>query len=448
MMKIAKILLVTLLIILNIILIPSHGTGDIENWVNIIRKIQTTPGSDLFPNCLNYDCGVFYPLTYPPGHFLVIYIFSKILPTNILEAFLTFKVTVFIFYLLTFISLVYFYKKTGATSPNKLSPIDLFLIYFISLSIMINTQGLGYTDVFYIPFLILSMSFIFSEKFFLGGIFFGLSFLIKWQPLIILPVIFIYLLKIKNSVFKFIIGIFISIAFLIPFNHEIITSLATSFFKGAAQDPILSSALNIQWLTTFLYKLFFPDIFSMPNNNLKYIDFNSLNKFRELLLIPKIIFSLFYWMIIIKYSKNLFKNKIKNKKIQVKNLLYTCFVSYFTYFFLSSSVHENHLFLALILIMLIYLMDLSLKSRIILIAFDILNLLNLYLFYGFTGTPPNNIFILPTSIIMAFISLLIFMNVLRSYFHGIGFFNPMDKTEEPKGKLINFSNLLSFFKIK
>ena len=43
----------------------------------------------------------------------------------------------------------------------------------------------------------------------------------------------ITLLKIKNSVFKFIIGIFISIAFLIPFNHEIITSLATSPFSSS-----------------------------------------------------------------------------------------------------------------------------------------------------------------------------------------------------------------------
>src|SRR3989339_1507431 len=111
-------------LLINFLLIPSKGTGDVENWTGIISYVRLNPDKNLFPSCLNHQCGVFYPVTYPPGHFLVVYLAARLFPANVTPL-STFKLTVALFYLLGFAAL-YFYNRSQ--SKIKFSSLKLALL--------------------------------------------------------------------------------------------------------------------------------------------------------------------------------------------------------------------------------------------------------------------------------------------------------------------------------
>ena len=411
-MKLFKISVIVLSFFVSLWLLKSPGTGDVENWLNIIRKIRTTSNDRLFPNCLNYDCGVFYPLTYPPGHFLIVYFFAKVLPANVND-FMTFKISVLVFYWLTFLSILFFYYQILSKKKNRLPFINLLLLYLSAVSILINSQVFGYTDVYFLPFIILSLTLIYTEKFFPAGFFYGISFLIKWQPFIILPVILLYLHLNKKSVIKFLTGILISIVLLLPLNPKIFQALIYSFVYGAALNNILSNAFNLQWISGFFYRNFFPDIFGgLINGSLYYLDFRKLEQYRVLFTFPKYIFLLIYLIIILR--------KLKQKSFIFRQFLYVSLIAYSAYFFISSGVHENHLILAVVLALMLYISDSSVKAKIVLRYYDFVNLINLtYFSYVFFYLPAGNFvvsyyFSVPASIILSVIYVITLMAYLKS----------------------------------
>src|SRR3989338_6949733 len=245
---ILKLLITVFLLSVNLFFINSHGTGDVDNWLKIIDKINTTSISGLFPGCLEYDCGVFYPLTYPPGHFMIIYLIAKIIPASVFGTLFSFKLSILFFYFLGLFS-VFIFIKSFINNPLRQSRtfVDILLIYLSSLSLIYNTSVLGYTDIYILPFLVMSILFLFNNKYILSALFFSVSALIKWQPLIILPLFLFSFLsrseRLKN-IFLFTLGLIIPLFSLAIINPRIFISIRLSLSQGVWNNIFLSAALN------------------------------------------------------------------------------------------------------------------------------------------------------------------------------------------------------------
>lgn len=349
---------------------------------------------------------------------------------------LTFKISIFIFYLISLLLLLIFQTKIPK-NRKVLQPIDLIIVYLSTFSLIINSQGLGYTDIYFFPFLIVTLLFLSREKWYLGGLFFGLSFLIKWQPIIIAPLILGYLIKLDSKktivrVLKLVMGAITAILTLYPLNKNIFQSLSLSFFSGATSDPILSNALNLQWINTFLYHLLFPKIFSpLIEARIEFIDLLSGNIPTFIYFLPKLAFAAVGILIFVRYLT--FR---ESKKFMFQTFLNTSLLFYLSYFMISSVVHENHLFVALILSLIIFIVTPSARNRIILLSVDFMNFINMFVFYGITGKPIISRVLLGTDITLIFslAFFTVYLILLVSYFSGS--FLATTIREEPIGKLM------------
>lgn len=367
-----KIIIFFFLLITNILLVKSSGTGDVQVWIRMISIFQTKTYSEFFLNCQDYACINFFH--YPPVFFIIFFILTKLLPVNLIGTFLTAKLIIFLFYLLTLMCLLIFNR---GLKRNNLKVIDVVLIYFTTLSIILNTQALGYTDIVFAPFLILSLVCIYRNSFYWAGVLFGLSFLIKWQPLIILPSIIVYLIKLHSApkriiptLSKFIFGIITPILVLFSINHNILKTLYTSL-SIALNDRFLSAALNFPWIvSTFLQK----------DMGIEYVTIEHVSNPIALFYIPKIVFL----ALTVIFSILFLRKPISNNR-SFESFLLNALMIYTSYFMITTGVHENHLIIAVLLSLLIFIAHPSFPNRILLAVVDLVALLNMFLFYGISG---------------------------------------------------------------
>lgn len=411
-----KVVVIIIMVIINIIFLPSKGTGDVLNWQRLTDKIVSSKTDRIFPDCLNYQCGVFYPRTYPPGHFLIIFLFAKILPVSDLGSLLTVKLSILIFYFLNLAAVIFFVFKYPSFK-NKVKILDTVLIYLLLFSLGLNTQGLGYTDIFVMPFLTLCLLFLILKKSFIVGFLFSVSFLIKWQPLILFPFIAVYIFITNQKPFKsmaiFIAGLLVPVTMLLPLNPGIFPVLFDSLLNGALTNPFMSAALNFQYIIAFIFYRFFDNVVLPVSDRLLPYVFIPEERFTVLIIWPKIFFLLVYFLIIIFFIRKMSKKDFSSGLFfKISSLIY------FLYFFISSGVHENHLVLAVFFYFLYYLINPDLKKLFVLFILDFINFINLFIFYGVTGIPlfsQNNIILL--SIIFAFIfSIILFPVIIFTYF--------------------------------
>jgi len=384
--------------------LPAKGTGDVDNWTRLINYVRTNPDSSLFPECLNYRCGVFYPATYPPGHFLIVYVLGRIAPVNI-NPHLLFKITVFSFYLLGLAVLLIFH-------PGLITAV----VYLGLPSLIINSQGLGYTDVFFLPQLIGSLFLLSRNKHFPAGLLFGLACFFKWQPVILLPLILVYLFfsqKGKNGLFKpgiFLVGMIVPQFILIWFKADPVTTLKL-FLSGALNDPILSAALNLPWLVT---QYLISSGRALPNQaGVYFLEISKNNPFYSLMFSGRLIFLLVYTGILIQFTR-----KLKNRS-GFNFFLLSGQLVFFSYFMISPAVHENHFYIPVILSLMLFLRNPNLHTIILLLMSELINFTNLSFFYGLTGIPLINVSKNPLiSIILTLIFALVYFRQIRSYWRS------------------------------
>lgn len=410
--KFLKILLVLIFALINIILIPSKGISDIQDWREIISIVQQNPSTSLVHNYLNYNL---YPLTYPPGHLLLVYFVAKIFPVYFLSSHLIIKLAIFFFYLFIYFALCYFKAAVIRQKLNIFDHQSAFLYFVVIFSLGYSAQGLGFTDVFFLPFLIFSISHLYSDRYLFAGFFYSLAFLIKWQPLILFPLFLVYFLKMKNNyILKkfllFLAGLCIPVFGLYWLNPNVIHTMINSIFYGALSDPIFTAALNLPWLAGSFIINIFPGLFELVDSGLyQYIIIDNTHPFSIVQMIPKIISIL---MILI--FNFLF---YKSKGNSIKNFLHTATITVATYFFISSGVHENHLITGLITASLLYLYSEDKKDfkAVILINFIVFS--NIFIFYTPQGDPFPVRFItgIDISLIFTFISLVYYL-LLVNYF--------------------------------
>ena len=283
-------------------------------------------------------------------------------------------------------SLIAYYKMTRS---YLLGLFALFVFLIVSIDF-------GYTDIVFLPFFIFSLFFLMKKKYFLSGLAFFLSVSIKWQPLILLPVFVIYLLNInkisfkirKKNILSFLSFMAALVLIYVPqhliFGKEVIISL----LRATGWNTLTGNALNLGWILYYLNNSFFKLPLMYLINSLLWI------------------FYLFYFILLLKfiYTKKTFYN-----------FLYCLFVAALGYFVLNKGVHENHLFLAVSILPLIYNM---MKNNIVQMIYWTAALnINIFVFYGFYGAgwpfPPQ--FGLDFALIFSILNFLMFIYLMVKF---------------------------------
>lgn len=411
--------IVIFLLVVNLSLLSGNGSPDTVSWS------QYAYAATIYVNPFRAQTNV--DQRYPPLSTVIMSVFANLWkntigfrpPTPLSELgsdyALSIKVSILFFYSLTIIAilqLVKFFK-----SSQKLKTLDILLIIFTTFSLIIQTQGLADVNIYTIPTLIASIILLYKRKYFLSGILLGITISIKWQPVILIPLFGLTLFNLRqmrlslSRLLKFIAG-FIPIPLIVwslvvvqPGGVEAFNR-SFDYLKNGA--PMLSGqALNLNWVVTYLIHIF------QPEKDVSLSHLSGLNRQIPTSVAP-IIFQgyLFYFatfIIILIYW--FFKKK------NITNFLGASLMIFFSHFMLNKSSYEKHLFYVVIFSLLLYLIRPTKLNRWSLILFDIMTIMNLTFFYGFTGPKEINrlIFGFDITVLFSIYYFIIFLWVLVSY---------------------------------
>lgn len=257
---------------------------------------------------------------------------------------------------------------------------DVTAALILHLSLLLNSMALGYIDVFFGPSLILSLWALKQRKYTLFSLAFLLSILTKWQPILIAPFIIIYILNLKQLAdfkqidFKKIFWsmlfpsiVFLSATFIIFGLPEVLQAFQASL----SHNYLSGNALNFNWLVTHFLHVFFPEQFGgLVKGQANIILTTSL----KITLIPRLLFFLTYIISLFGFFK---------REKTFENLTIFSMLGYLSYFMFNTGVHENHLFIATILAVILFWINREHFSTMLTLL--LISNINLFIFYGTDG---------------------------------------------------------------
>lgn len=308
-------------------------------------------------------------LDYPPFSSVILYLVVKVGAIFSLDFFLSFKVSLLVALLCgTFC----FWAWT----------LDAALTALLAFSLFLNGIALGYLDTYFAPFLILSLWALQQKRIWLFGLLFAVSCLIKWQPLIVGPFLFLHALSSpkpgpnhssgRGAVWFSLIGPAAAVVSctLLAFG---VREVWAALHFALNQKLLNGNALNFHWLTIYYLREYSPDQYGPLTNGIVMLigNFDTLPRWVEMV---KLIFVTCYLSALWRLIK--FRSSFQAA-------LEFSLVGYLAYFTFNIGVHENHLFLATIVATAAAALSPDRRLRAVLIV--AISNLNLLVFYGLTG---------------------------------------------------------------
>jgi Gpi18-like mannosyltransferase len=354
---ISNAILFTLVTLLALSFIESSGTGDVGDKLRWMRNIVA-----------NGLVGGFHVSRddYPPGTYAILAVLTKIGPGLGMGSFLAYKLSIFAF-LLAACLIAWLWTRNA--------PFTIAL----ELALIVDSAVLGYNDAYFVAPLLLALWALQRKRIVAFSILFTLTCLMKWQPLILAPILLIYLLKAmtlgadrRRELPRLICALILpSVAILVAMFAIFGPEFVAAFRRGTNEHFLSANALNVDWIVTQGLRWWDPQRFSFgPSTHRQYISIPSAT----LLTAIKLPFAIIYLGILIRF--------IRDANSYATMLRYAC-IGYFAYFLFNTSVHENHLVPAVIIAGLLWTMD-ERYGPLFLFTAAMLNV-NLLLFYQFDG---------------------------------------------------------------
>lgn len=338
--------------------ISTPGTSDVRIWMRWMRAMDRLGVVDGFAAARG---------DYPPLTFCALWVFDELAEALRWGRQSAIKLLTVLF--LVGSCLVYWRTALGPAGMKRLA-----LGGALGWSLGLAGVGLGYLDILYTPLLLLLMHSLQSGR--MGwpvAVLFWSCALIKWQPLILAPFFLLFFAR------KFVAGQrvfalqFLGVGALgVLVCWSIFGNALVIAFQRAMSHQFLSgNAINFPWLMTHVLHLTDPGRFGPLDDGLcNYIKVSAW-QFR---IVPRILFVCFYgWALW----------RVLEPGLTFERWLRLAVAGYLAYFTFNVGVHENHLFVAAILV----LYGASRKifsAREVLMIVGALNM-NLLLFYGFSG---------------------------------------------------------------
>jgi len=389
MQRVLQIFFVILVMIITVLPLHAEGTVDVLGWLSWIALIER---DGLVLGYANSE------LVYPPLTWVILQGVTISAHAFNMEMFLALK-----WWLVASLFLT--------SGIFLLWTRNLLLTTVFHFSLLLGSVALGYLDIWMSPTLLLAFWALKARKTFLFTVFFTISILIKWQPMIIGPFLVAYILREAWGIarWKAMLKVFLrDLALpagllaggtLLIFGQPMLLALQI----GMSHTVLSGNALNYNWIVTYILRLTQPDRFG-PIGGFEgvigYIDLVPPVSDWEIVGVPRFLFILFYGIALVVMLR---------RPKSFENLLQLVIVGYFAYFMFNIGVHENHLYLSAFLAFIVCWLNPKYRYNTLILAL-IVNV-NILLFYGFTGLvyPYNRQIFIDISLPLSIFNVLFFL---------------------------------------
>jgi hypothetical protein len=253
----------------------------------------------------------------------------------------------------------------------------------LQLSLVLNSVALGYLDVYFAPTLLASLWALRARRPVLFATLFAITCLIKWQPLLLAPFAGAHLLgddawragrwvdRLRNALMLLVLpaGLVVAVTFSV-FGTPILLALV----KAGGNYMLSGEALNLGWIVTHVLHVLDPGRFG-PLVGGEATPVQCVRACGLVLLPFKATFLLLYgvvWLAFVRTTRSF------------EDFAFYALAGYLAYFVADHGVHENHLFLAVLLAAVCWAQDRTLGK--LFLTWALAANLNLVLFQGFDGS--------------------------------------------------------------
>lgn len=404
-------------------LITSPGIEDIQFYQKLADGLHRE-GQAYLRKCLSPALCDGQSVMYPPL-FAGIYWGATLLFDSIgnIGSFLKIKYMLFLFAAFT-IGAAVLYGNTVGPPARKNGKRFLTVLFLVATcaSLLLNSVVLGHMDVLTLPFFVLSMYWYQKKRIFWSGFFFALTFLVKWQPLMYLPLIGIYLLVREGwgAAVRFGLGIAAgALSVWAGLSFFPLERVVMSLTTGSLHQP-MSATPNFPWITAMiLYREPFAKLFQVPMSSFPYLDTTLVDSaglwtvYWLWKALNAIVYVYILWFVIrpgAPFSR-------RGEGLLVGITLIT-----WSYYLFSTGVHENHLITGVISALLLALTVPALEYRRLYRYTDAVSAVSMILVDGFTGEPflpDRGITVLTTAaVVIGIVSVVLFRRFLRAVSRG------------------------------
>lgn len=342
--------------LLSLFLINAKGTGDVKYFVKVME------------DCLQYGLRIGYEnevLGYPPLGHAILWVFGGIGTKITNNTFIIYKTSLLFFLMLSFFV---YYQITR----------DIRITLWGALSLIISSVGLGYMDIYTVPFILASYKLLKERHLALSLFLLTVACLIKPLPWIIAPFFVIYWINgflqgnysdRKVSMKKIIFCALPSMLIVFAAISYVNVAFLKALNQAMSHSMLSANALNINWVIQY-FLLVFSGKIAMG----QMVTYKEFLPGSTLFYIPKYVFILTYILLVIGF--------VKQRKTYLALLVYSM-IAYGTFCMINLGVHENHWFPLLLISALAWNEDKTLRD-LFLLSSIFLNV-NLYVFYGVDG---------------------------------------------------------------
>ncbi len=395
-----------------LIYFPNKGTSDMGVWLEWTADVNRWGPLNAYSIInTNHD---YETSDYPPISFINLYLALKASLIANVSWMLGIKIILLVYYLATLAVLIYLStlvrKRSFEMSIAMSSGLFLGGLYFV-----VNSEAFGYLDITYAPFIVFSLILFARGKYLISGICFGLAILVKWMPVIILPAFLFYFISKKgrhyridhSAMFKFFGGIILTVGLLIIgflAKHLSLLALVGSLKKAFDRPSLSDAGLNFGWIVHYLMQLIYPETYVGVIRNNFYIF--------------QLISAVIFLSVIIAILRSLLK-----RRKDMASLLQTALMVSWSYFIWRTAVHENHLFITLLLALCLAVLYTNRSNIRQYLWLSFFGLANFVVFFGFP-VRESSILIpegfkvilgLPLSVLLAAFHVLIYLIYLRKF---------------------------------
>lgn len=377
-------LLIALLVTINLSFITGSGTHDHMAWSQYaVAATQNNP----------FLAHIIVVQMYPPLSTVIIGFFANLWkefvgidPTYHTAT----KIGLFTFYSLSIFMYLIFSKIYQKRANFSLAGNLLILLSVFSLAI--HSQGWGQIDIYTLPPVIAAVIFLFRNNYLLSGLFLGISFATKWQPVLFLPVFLATIFNLREN-------LLLSIKRLIIFIFALIVAPSISWGLVLMQPggqgelnhaigwllsglPYISGmAFNVDWILTYLFHIFDP-VRYVPLSAYDWFNYPIATYITPIFIQNGYLFYIAVLVILGQYWLFLKKD--------LPHFLNIMFMVAFTHFMLNKGAYDKHIFYALIAVVLLYLAKPTAQNLRLLLLVDLIAGINLILSFGLTGNRELN----------------------------------------------------------
>ena len=340
-----RILVLLLAISCAILYLYSPGTGDMLTQKAWLDGANTLGVKSFYLTWIDY----------PPGTISSFYLADLIFPGN---SFGAIKLLI-LFSLFASSALIGLWKK-------NIDAATVTIFIFIPGSV-----ALGYIDIVFAPYLIISLWALSRRRAAIFGLFFAISCFIKWQPMILLPFALIFLLgneqtlTISKRIQQVLTAIFSIVVVIIVFGLTFTFDAINQSFSRAFNLPYFTgNALNFNWILTWLNNGAF--------GRMRWSYIEDVASW-----MPTLSKSIMWILLALVFAGFVLSAR------SFKLFLASSMAAYYVYSAWNINVHENHMFIPALLAVLLLFSNSTLKyESILVIALYEINMMGLY---GLTG---------------------------------------------------------------